>query len=729
MSFDKSKATFNAERYLAQGKISAAISEYKKIVANDPRDIATLNMLGDLHIKNSDENEAVRCYTVVADHYRKQGFAQKAIAVYKKIARLRPNSVEISEKLAELYKTKGSVLEAKSHYATLAEHFQSKGQVTEALAIWKQVMLLDPNNSDVCLSLGRSYLEQDQPEEAANAFYEAGSRLVKQQQDEGAIAAFREALSAKPDHAGALNGLIRAKSQLGRADDAVKMLETMIEDHPHNREVLNLLIDSNIAAGKAAEAEKFATRLVEQDPVSYPKFLELVKLNTEQGDMAAAARNLALCSENLLIGGRAEELKSWIEAILEQEPKQLGALRLQARYYSWHRNDEELLSSLEALAEHALSAGSIEDERYALSQLVMIAPQRTEFADKLREINELHNFDENPFDETILKEQFLRDEETDESSTGFAFSTGEIVNGFAAVTASNGTLVSEPAAVNGSYKNGNHADNEAVGDDFAELEQFTSHLETTDQAAPAPAPEKDLTSELDSVKFYISNEYFDLAEGSLNELAASFGEIAEIVEVRELLRTVAAASDAPETAEQPANVPDRIVDDYVEPMVQVIDTEPEPAKAKRLDLSDLRNEFGLDEPEQAVDEDYETNYQLAVAYQEMGLIEEAIKGYQEAIAPIAPNDGTRRFFQCSILLGHCFMQQGMAKLALKWLNRAMETEGLSDDEKQGVWYELANAYEADGDTVNAARYFEQIYAENVDYRDVGERVKNLLVAR
>jgi hypothetical protein len=73
------------------------------------------------------------------------------------------------------------------------------------------------------------------------------------------------------------------------------------------------------------------------------------------------------------------------------------------------------------------------------------------------------------------------------------------------------------------------------------------------------------------------------------------------------------------------------------------------------------------------------------------------------------------------------MQNGMANLALTWYQRALETRDLSDDEKQGVWYELAHAYEVDGDVENAGRYFEQVYAENVDYRDVGERIKRLTV--
>lgn len=71
----------------------------------------------------------------------------------------------------------------------------------------------------------------------------------------------------------------------------------------------------------------------------------------------------------------------------------------------------------------------------------------------------------------------------------------------------------------------------------------------------------------------------------------------------------------------------------------------------------------------------------------------------------------------------------MPNLALKWYQRALETPSLDDEEKQAIWYELAAAYEADGDTENAGRYFEQVYAENIDFRDVSERVRQMAISR
>jgi tetratricopeptide (TPR) repeat protein len=78
-------------------------------------------------------------------------------------------------------------------------------------------------------------------------------------------------------------------------------------------------------------------------------------------------------------------------------------------------------------------------------------------------------------------------------------------------------------------------------------------------------------------------------------------------------------------------------------------------------LDDFRSELGLEESEPAEAGDYETHYHLAIAYKEMGLMEESIREFQDAINLVRADDGTRRFFQCCNLLGHCFMEQGNAE--------------------------------------------------------------------
>ena len=742
MIFDKTKAMRNAERYLAQGKIRSAIGEFKQVVEHDPKDFGTLNMLGDMYTKNSEKKAAVACYMSVAEHYSKQGFAQKAIAIYNKISKIEPHSVEVLAKLAELYIVKGSLKEARSHYTTLAEHYLNSGRKLEALAIWKQIALLDPNNTDAYLSLAESYLQESQIDDAAEAFSNAASRLSRQGRHEDALNAFSRALDLKQDDSKILSGFVEAKFALGCPDEAAQRLSEILEKQPHNRDIRFLLIDCHLESGNIAEAEKVVIKLVEQEPANYPKFLELANIYLVGNDFDSATRILSMSSEHLLVGGQAEDFRKMVTDILAKKPEQLDALRLLARHCSWQRDEVAFKEALKRLAEIARQSDMVEDERYALSQLVMIAPHEMSFVNRLKELNQLHGFDESDAEESLFDKQFLKNGLKDQAASFdiFTNSSDDLMNGapvqieasgfgehnsdFAIVTGSNGSS-NRYKAETSAYAPiiDDHAfDFEIIGETAVEsaVESVVESVvetvvesvvetvvEENDASAATVSAELTLQKEVDSIRFYIESGYIDLAEKAIAELRTEFGDRPEFKELTRDMATLSAfASDDP-------------IDPVPEVQVHI--------ESKTFDLNEIRSEFGLDEAETIDDSDYDTHYQTAVAYHGMGLLEEAIKEFQLAVSLVVPNDGTRRFFDCANLLGHSFMQKGMANLALKWYKRTLETADLSDDEKQGLWYELAGAYEADGDTANAGKYFEQVYAENVNFRDVRARVKNLTV--
>jgi tetratricopeptide (TPR) repeat protein len=688
MTFDKTKAMRNAEKYLAQGKIRAAIGEYEQVVKFDSRDFGTMNMLGDLYSKNTDVKSAIRCYTAVGDHYGKQGFAQKAISVYNKISRLDPNSIEVWQKLAELYKQKGSLTDARAHYKKVADHFERSGQKLEALEMWKEIALLDPGDTQSYSNLADSYLAEGQVEDALDAYIEVGNRFANKGQHDAATATFEKALSFNAADVRALTGYTRSQTALGRAKECAGRLAESAEEFPHNREIRFLLIDCLIAAGEIGEAEKAVIRLVELEPANYPKFLELANIYIQNDDVVSASRILSMSSEHMLVGGQAEEFSELVSAVLDREPDQLDALRLRARYCSWQRDEKALCTSLDRLATVSRAAGSVEDERNALVQLTMLVPHDVDYATRLRELNEEHGYEsgeaeENLFDKRFLKNgnnsgnatvefvtaeadetgdfEYTADVEISETDTGFAFA-GEV------------TEVSEPE---------------------------------TEESFGAAAVQHRLQKEIDGIRFYIENGYLELAEKAAGELSGEFGERREIQVLIDEIASLTASTPGEE---------------------QVLDAVPAVADVpKGIDLDDLRNELGLEDVVVGDEADYETHFNTGTAYKEMGLIEQAITEFQQAVSVLQSNDETRRFFACANLLGFCFMEQNMPQLALKWFDRALQTPDLNKDEKQGLWYELAAAYEANGDQENAGKFFEQVYAENAKFRDVSERVRAVTV--
>ncbi|MEO8574294.1 MAG: tetratricopeptide repeat protein [Pyrinomonadaceae bacterium] len=697
----------SAERHVAQGKIQSAIAEYKHVVANDPKDFGTLNMLGDLYTKNSEVKNAVKCYTSVAEHYSKQGFAQKAIAVYNKISKIQPGSIEISAKLADLYRFKGSINEARTHFKIVAEHYESEGQKIEALEVRKQMAALDPTDTAIHLTLAAAYLEEDQHEEAAEAFTEAGTRLAKKSKHAEAVEAFGKALDIRPTDEDVLAAFTQSHFAIGTASDAARRLEEIRSSEPHNSEVLCLLIDCYLESGNTADAEKAVVSLVEKEPANYPKLVELSRIYLKNSDAESAGRIMAMSSEHLLLAGEADEFQSLITEILSIDPEQLEGLRLRARLAAWQRDEAGMQESLARLATVARVQESVDDERFALSQLVMIAPHETDYADRLKEINEQFGYDNTYAESNLFDEQFLK------SPAGAAPDLE--------------TFAPNPVDVDGDG---------IVDADDTQFGDFAIVGDTPLPAEPAEPAEADsdfenddgrLLRESDSIRFYIDSGYLELAEKAIGEIRSEFGgrpEIEELVKYLEL-HISADGVEVEGIDASPALTPDV----HVPPAsIETVSTNGNHApQSSGFGIDDLRNELGIDDADNAADADYDTHYHTAVAYQEMGLLDEAIKEYQEAVGLVQPNDQMRRFFHCANLLGHCFMQKSMAKHALTWYQRALESPGLGDEEKQGIWYELALAYEAAGDLDNAGRFFEQVYAENIDFRDVSQRVKNIAV--
>ena len=118
-------------------------------------------------------------------------------------------------------------------------------------------------------------------------------------------------------------------------------------------------------------------------------------------------------------------------------------------------------------------------------------------------------------------------------------------------------------------------------------------------------------------------------------------------------------------------------------------------------------------------EDYDTHFNLGIAYREMGLIDEAIGEFQ-----IAAKD-TTYLVDCCSLLGACFLDKGLPELAVRWYQKGLETPDLNEEATLGLLYDLGNLYLSIGETEKAHRTFVEIYGTNSNYRDVVAKLEEL----
>ncbi|MBD0326071.1 MAG: tetratricopeptide repeat protein, partial [Pyrinomonadaceae bacterium] len=292
MSFDKAKVVRAAEKYLAQGKISAAIIEYRNIVAHDENDFAALNTLGDLFVRTKQTDEAINCFRHVADHYRQQGFTLKAIAMYKKIDRLLPGDPEVAGRLAALYEEQGLLVDARTQYMVVAEAYSHNGQARKALEVLRRIADLDPQNTEIRLKLAQGYMREHLTQEAADTFAEAGRQSLARGLYDRALSAFDLALDINPQNPVALSGMLEAHIALGSADEAAEILARAVAEQPEDVELLSMLVTAHVEAEDAPAAEHATALLVKQDAALYDRFVDVARLYINTTDLSAAVRVL-----------------------------------------------------------------------------------------------------------------------------------------------------------------------------------------------------------------------------------------------------------------------------------------------------------------------------------------------------------------------------------------------------------------------------------------------------
>ena len=148
--------------------------------------------------------------------------------------------------------------------------------------------------------------------------------------------------------------------------------------------------------------------------------------------------------------------------------------------------------------------------------------------------------------------------------------------------------------------------------------------------------------------------------------------------------------------------------------------EEEPTGNEEADFQDMLRKFKQGVAENVEAEDYQSHYDLGVAYKEMGLIDEAIAEFQKALR--GPENRVRTYEA----IGQCFIEKGQFQIATTILARALtEKESGDDDQLVGVLYLLGRAYEALGRGDDALQYYQRVFVVDIQFHDVADRLNAL----
>src|SRR5271155_4160356 len=327
MAFNKSKALENALKFLNQGKVAQAIAEYQQILRNDPKDQATLMTVGDLFARQGDMPQAIEYFERLAQVYLSDGFNSKAIAIYKKIAKLAPNELAPLERLADLYVQQGGLSEARPLFLQIAEAYLKANKSQKALEVLHRLLDLEPDNLRVQMRLAELYNVMGQKKEAAQTYLAYSQRLFERGESDEAAKLIERALEVDPGNVAALQLKSKTLAQGGKTAPAIEILESHPEANAGG-DVTNMLLDLELKAGQTQKAAERARKQLARGHEHFALLYKVAETLIESGQASEALPLLRELRNPMIEAGEQDKFMKSLSSASERLPGQSEPLEM-----------------------------------------------------------------------------------------------------------------------------------------------------------------------------------------------------------------------------------------------------------------------------------------------------------------------------------------------------------------------------------------------------------------
>jgi len=253
--------------------------KYEAALKENPNNVEALNALGDIYAKQGDNEKAREYYVKAGRLFAQDGFTLKAIAVYKKAQRAKPDSPDIYVELANLYVQKGLIGEAKASYLSGAELLNQSGATKASLDVYRKVIDLDPDNLNIRLKLADLYKKNNFPEEAAALYLSAARSYIGNGMLREGTELYKTALEIHPGTADTQFELASLYFDQGLLEEGLQILEKLRQHYLADSSVLERIGEVCLQIGKPDQAIVIYQTLAERDPTNKDYQDKLVQLS------------------------------------------------------------------------------------------------------------------------------------------------------------------------------------------------------------------------------------------------------------------------------------------------------------------------------------------------------------------------------------------------------------------------------------------------------------------
>ena len=374
MAYSKSKYVEAAQKLLNQGKVPQAIAEYQQILKYEPKDQVTLMTIGELYIRQGETFQAMDYFERLAQIFVGDGFLTKAIAVYKRIAKLAPEEIRPLEKLADLYVQQGVMSEARPLFLQLAEIHLKGHRQPEAVALLKKLLLAEPDNLRIQIRLADLYTAMGQTADAIEAYVSAAQRALARGDSAESEKLADRALKLDPKNMAAVIVKARMHSSKGDTAEAAKALE-QVADLDKGGEQTDLLLDLYLKNSDWEQAAALASRVFDSDIKNFGPAQKVVEalLQADEGEQAFSL--LKRIRIPMLDSGEKEVVGRLLNDLSARLPGRLELLEWLVELYNRGNDSFHLPDALAHLGDALVAAKEYDRAKEIFEQLVARQPE------------------------------------------------------------------------------------------------------------------------------------------------------------------------------------------------------------------------------------------------------------------------------------------------------------------------------------------------------------------
>jgi tetratricopeptide (TPR) repeat protein len=384
MALNKDRVFKAAENYIKKNKVDKAIGEYESWLKENPKDWNIIRTVGDLYARISRNEEAIKKYAQVADHYRKDGFNVRAIATYKMVLRLDPQNEPAMRNLAELQAEEGLLMEAKSYYQTLVELYNKQGHKRAAAEVFKKLAEIDPQDVKIRYKYADFLNKNGKPDEAAREYVGIADAFIGQGLVEEAIKILEQGRSLQTNDPALKIKLAQACTMQGNHSQAIRLLEEVRRSASGDPAILGRLGEAYLAAGNTDDAEMIFQELASVQPGNPENLLRLADLRIAQSKFDTALVELSPLVDRYVAQGEGQKAVELLSKVLSKDPYHIKTLLKLAEIHTILKQESGRVAAYDSLCEAYSRAGDYQKAVSVAEQLVELDPESSQHKDRLK---------------------------------------------------------------------------------------------------------------------------------------------------------------------------------------------------------------------------------------------------------------------------------------------------------------------------------------------------------